>query len=65
MDSKINIIILFIFLFFVVSFGDNDAVYINKVIIPEENVRIITKAIQLERVILNTIIDTIIEIIRM
>lgn len=43
--------ILFLYLFF--SFDDNDAVYINNVIIPDENVRIVTNPIHLDKDALN------------
>ncbi len=52
MRAKINNVIGFFVLFF--SFGVMAVVYINKVIMPDENVRIITKEIHLERVDLNT-----------
>lgn len=44
------------FLFFVFSFGENEVVYINNVIIPDENVRITTNATHLVIVVLNRVI---------
>jgi len=46
------------------SFGVMEAVYINKVIIPDENVRITTKAIHLEIVTLKVSRDTRMEVTR-
>jgi len=60
-----RIIHIYVFFVFIVSLDERDAVYINNVIIPEENVRITTNAIHLEIDLLNTIIDEIIEIKRM
>jgi len=48
----ISIMIFLFFFVFLFSFGDIDAVYINRVIIPDEKVRIVTKAIHLDMVIL-------------
>jgi len=62
----INIIIINLFFFvLLVSFELKDAVYINSVIIPEENVRIITNEIQLLIVLLNAIFVDIKDNIRM
>jgi hypothetical protein len=48
-------ITLFLFLFFVFSFDLNEAVYMNRVIIPDENVRMVTNATHLLMVVLNNI----------
>jgi hypothetical protein len=52
------------FLFFVFSFADIEAVYINNVIIPDEKVSNKTNAIQLEFVLLNIVNALMIEITR-
>lgn len=51
-NKSVNQIIDFFVLVF--SFAVIEVVYINSVIIPEEKVRIVTKAIHLEFVVLNT-----------
>jgi hypothetical protein len=53
---NIRIIIVFLLFVFIFSFDDKDAVYMNKVIIPEENVKIVTNAIHLDIELLNSVI---------
>lgn len=44
--------ITFIFFVFIFSLDENEVVYINSVIIPEENVKMVTKEIHLDREVL-------------
>jgi hypothetical protein len=52
------------FLFFLISFGAKDAVYMNRVIIPDEKVRIVTNEIHLVVEFLNSRVVDMIDIVR-